>query len=289
MGVIRDYNSNVILDLDKGALTMKKGSINIGNGNFTVDEQGNLYARRGTFAGTLAGAKGTFGGTVQAEDFLDKYGNSMMDLAKEKFTAGYLDLYGLTVTNKSTGAVTFAVGPTGLITINGQVTMGAGSTINWAQVNNQNLHSNPAYSLANNAYNLADDAYYEAELAYDRRTGLTSWPTPSRCRGTSRAPTSTRPRSVPRSSRAASSTARNSTSSPGATSEASTSTALSGAAVTTCWPSNISRATPLSSTFTAPAADTSPLASRRNGIVYFEGIVDFSAADVQGLDLGTGA
>ena len=26
-----------------------------------------------------------------------------------------------------------------------------------------------------------------------------------------------------------------------------------------------------------------------NGIVYFEGIVDFSAADVQGLDLGTGA
>lgn len=66
---------------------------------------------------------------------MDKYGNSMMDLAKEKFTAGYLDLYGLTVTNKSTGAVTFAVGPTGLITINGQVTMGAGSTINWAQVN----------------------------------------------------------------------------------------------------------------------------------------------------------
>lgn len=72
VGVIRDYNSNVILDLDKGTLTMKKGSINIGNGNFTVDEQGNLYARRGTFAGTLAGAKGTFGGTVQAEDFLDQ-------------------------------------------------------------------------------------------------------------------------------------------------------------------------------------------------------------------------
>ena len=27
----------------------------------------------------------------------------------------------------------------------------------------------------------------------------------------------------------------------------------------------------------------------RNGIVYFKGVVDFSAADVQGLDLGTGA
>ena len=230
VGVIRDYNSNVILDLDKGTLTMKKGSINIGNGNFTVDEQGNLYARRGTFAGTLAGAKGTFGGTVQAEDFLDKYGNSMMDLAKEKFTAGYLDLYGLTVTNKNTGAVTFAVGPTGLITINGQVTMGAGSTINWAQVNNQNIQSNPAYSLANNAYNLADDAYYEAELAYDRANRAYKLADSIEMPGTSRAPTSTRPRSVPRSSRAESFMARNSTSSPGAISEASTSTVLSGAA-----------------------------------------------------------
>ena len=150
-----------------GMLTMKKGSINIG-GNFIVDEQGNLTARRGTFAGTLLAAKGTFGGTVQAEDFLDKYGNSMLDMAKEKFTAGYLDLYGLTITNKSTGTVTFSVGPTGLITINGQVTMEAGSTINWAQVSNQNITSNPAYSLANNAYNLADEAYSEAEVAYDR-------------------------------------------------------------------------------------------------------------------------
>lgn len=176
-GVVRDYNSNVVLDLDNGTLTMKKGSINIGNGNFTVDEDGNVYARRGTFAGTLSGANGTFGGqlvaatgdfkgVVQAEDFLDRYGNSMM--TGSKFSSNYLDLYGLTITNKSTGAITFAVSSTGLITINGQVTMGAGSTINWAQVTNQNLTSNPAYTRANDAYNLADDAYYEAELAYAR-------------------------------------------------------------------------------------------------------------------------
>ena len=55
-----------------------------------VDEEGNLTARRGTFAGTLAAAKGTFSGTlvgvdgnfkgvVQASDFLDRAGNSMMD------------------------------------------------------------------------------------------------------------------------------------------------------------------------------------------------------------------
>lgn len=168
VGVIRDYNSNVVLDLDNGILTMKKGSINIGDGNFTVDEQGNMVARRGTFYGTLVAAKGSFGGIVQAEDFLDASGNSMLDLAKEKFTSGYLDLYGLTITNKNTGAVTFAVSSTGLITINGQVTMGAGSTINWAQVTNQNIASNPAYLLANNAYNLADEAYDYADTAYSR-------------------------------------------------------------------------------------------------------------------------
>ncbi|WP_204790677.1 phage tail protein, partial [Oscillibacter sp. CU971] len=88
-GTLKDYGGNFILDFATGKLTMKKGSIDIGNGNFTVDEQGNLYARRGTFAGTLSGAKGTFGGqlvaasgdfkgVVQASDFLDRYGRSMM-------------------------------------------------------------------------------------------------------------------------------------------------------------------------------------------------------------------
>ena len=183
-GVLKDYGGNFSLDFETGKLTMKKGSINIGNGNFTVDEEGNLYARRGTFAGTLSGAKGTFGGqlvaasgdfkgVVQASDFLDRYGRSMM--SGDKFASDYLDLYGLTIRNKNTGAITFAVSSTGVITINGNVTMGAGSSINWAQVTNQNLAYNPAYSLAdsarttaNQAYSLADDAYYEAQAAYNR-------------------------------------------------------------------------------------------------------------------------
>lgn len=183
-GTLKDYGGNFILDFATGKLTMKKGSINIGNGNFTVDEQGNLYARRGTFAGTLSGAKGTFGGqlvaasgdfkgVVQASDFLDRYGRSMM--SGDKFASDYLDLYGLTIRNKNTGETTFAVSSTGVITINGKITMGAGSTINWATVSNQNLAYNPAYSLAdsarttaNQAYSLADDAYYEAQAAYNR-------------------------------------------------------------------------------------------------------------------------
>lgn len=164
-GVLKDVGGNFSLDMKTGTLTMKKGSINIG-GNFIVDEQGNLTARRGTFAGTLLAAKGSFGGVVQAEDFLDPYGNSM--LTGDKFKADYLDLYGLRVTNKSTGVVTFAVNPNGLVTINGSVTMGAGSSINWAQVSNQNINSNPAYSMANDAYNLADEAYDYADDAYSR-------------------------------------------------------------------------------------------------------------------------
>ena len=117
-GVLKDYGGNFSLDFETGKLTMKKGSINIGNGNFTVDENGNLFARRGTFAGTLSGATGTFGGqlvaasgdfkgVVQASDFLDRYGRSMM--SGDKFSSDYLDLYGITIRNRNTGEITFAV------------------------------------------------------------------------------------------------------------------------------------------------------------------------------------
>ena len=182
-GTLRDYDGNFILDFETGKLTMKRGSINIGD-NFTVDEEGNLYARRGTFAGTLAGAKGTFGGqlvaasgdfkgVVQASDFLDRSGNSMM--TGGKFSSEYLDLYGITIRNKDTGETTFAVSSTGAVTINGNITMGSGCTINWAGIYNENLAFNPAYSLAdsangkaNQAYDMASNAYTAANTAYAR-------------------------------------------------------------------------------------------------------------------------
>lgn len=94
----------------------KKGSISIGEYtpgayNFTVDEEGNLYARRGTFAGTLLAAKGTFGGVVQAEDFLDKYGRSMLE--DGRFTSEYLDLYGINVKNRA-GKTVLTINENGL-------------------------------------------------------------------------------------------------------------------------------------------------------------------------------
>ncbi len=160
-GTLKDYGGNFILDFETGKLTMKKGSINIGNGNFTVDEKGNVYARRGTFAGTLSGAKGTFGGVVQAADYLDRYGNSMINGGR--FKSDYLDLYGLTVTNKSTGLTTFKVSTSGEITINGKVTMGYGSTIDWATVGNVNIEDNPAYTLADSAWDKAADAQWDID------------------------------------------------------------------------------------------------------------------------------
>lgn len=74
-GVIQDYNGNVVFDLDTGKLTMKNGSIYLGaydsttkHYKFEVDEDGNVYAGSGVFAGTLAGAKGTFSGSLTAVD-----------------------------------------------------------------------------------------------------------------------------------------------------------------------------------------------------------------------------
>lgn len=155
-GVLKDNGSNFSLDFKTGKLTMKKGSINIGD-NFIVDEAGNVTARKGTFYGNLSGVKGTFSGVVQAEDFLDKYGRSMMD--GDAFSSEYLDLYGLTIRNKTYKNVTFHVDESGNVFINGQVTMGEGSFIDWSGVTNANLSSNPAWSKANSAQNDADLLY----------------------------------------------------------------------------------------------------------------------------------
>ena len=43
------------------------GSINLGNGTFTVDNNGNMYASSGTFSGNITGATGTFSGTIEAD------------------------------------------------------------------------------------------------------------------------------------------------------------------------------------------------------------------------------
>jgi len=132
--------------LDLYGLTIRDKST--GLETFKIDSNGNV-----TMSGTLEAATGNFIGIVQASDFLDHDGNSM--LTGRKFSSNYLDLYGLTVRDIETDAVTFQVDENGKITINGSITMGAGSTIDWAQVGNQNIASNPAYAAAEEAKDLA--------------------------------------------------------------------------------------------------------------------------------------
>lgn len=186
-GRLESTNGNTVFDLDTGELTMRKGSIQLGayrdgHYNFEVDNNGNLYARTGIFAGDLAAAGGTFGGklvaasgdfkgVVQAEDFLDRSGRSMRTAGTDKFSADYLDIYGLTVRNKQTQAVTFKVDGNGNVTINGSVSMGAGSTIDWNAVGHDPL-AGTANQNAANAINAAANAQSIANTAINRLNNL---------------------------------------------------------------------------------------------------------------------
>ena len=52
-GTLKDSGSNTTFNLDNGTLTMKKGSINIGNGTFKVDTSGNLTATSADLKGSI--------------------------------------------------------------------------------------------------------------------------------------------------------------------------------------------------------------------------------------------
>ena len=47
-GVLKDSNSNFVLDLATGQMAMKKGSISLGNGNFSLTDAGLMIMKRGS-------------------------------------------------------------------------------------------------------------------------------------------------------------------------------------------------------------------------------------------------
>lgn len=47
-GVLKAFNNNFLLDLSTGQMTMKKGSINLGSGNFSVTDEGLLTMKKGS-------------------------------------------------------------------------------------------------------------------------------------------------------------------------------------------------------------------------------------------------
>lgn len=186
-------NANFWLDMD-GGLYIKgvidavggifRGSLEVGGSTaFRVDAQGNLKiggtATNPNFSvdanGNLIANTGTFKGTVQGATYKDSSGNIMMN-ANQQFKSDYLCLNGINVGNGQ-----FVVDSAGNVTVSGNIKMGAGSSIDWSQITEQNVsmslayiqatdafnRAGTAYDKAGNAYNLATDAYDYADNAYD--------------------------------------------------------------------------------------------------------------------------
>ena len=186
-------NANFWLDMD-GGLYIKgvidavggifRGSLEVGGSTaFRVDAQGNLKiggtATNPNFSvdanGNLVANSGTFKGTVYGATYKDNNGNIMMN-SSQQFKSDYLSLNGINVGNGQ-----FVVDSAGNVSVSGSIKMGAGSSINWAQVTEQNAsmslayiqatdafnYAGEAYDEAGNAYNLAIDAYDYADYAYD--------------------------------------------------------------------------------------------------------------------------
>lgn len=172
-------NANFWLDMD-GGLYIKgvidavggifRGSLEVGGSTaFRVDAQGNLKiggtATNPNFSvdanGNLVANSGTFKGTVYGATYKDNNGNIMMN-SSQQFKSDYLSLNGINVGNGQ-----FVVDSAGNVSVSGSIKMGAGSSINWAQVTEQNATMSLAYIQANNAFNYAGVAYDEAGNAYD--------------------------------------------------------------------------------------------------------------------------
>jgi hypothetical protein len=143
----------------EGANGTFAGSLQAASGTFAGALQaatgtfgGSLQAATGTFSGELSAATGRFKGIVQASDYQDLSGRSMVT-SQYKFAPDYLELKGINVNNN------FVVDSAGNVTLRGNITM-TGGNITWNSVN-----SDPTIATAQNR---ADNAYNRAESAYSR-------------------------------------------------------------------------------------------------------------------------
>lgn len=154
-GQVLSTSTHILLDPDKGfgigtypVIDPNTGTWNDSYAKFWVDMQGNVHIKgrlegvdgifsgelsgaTGTFAGDISAASGTFTGTIRASHYLDSNGNDMF--TNNKFGADWLNLKGLTITN-SNNVTTFSVDSNGNVSVNGDITLGPGTTITWDQV-----------------------------------------------------------------------------------------------------------------------------------------------------------
>jgi hypothetical protein len=109
-------NNNVKFWVDADGNVHFKGTLEGASGRFS----GELVAATGTFSGSLSAATGTFRGIVQASDFRDLNGNSMMSAGTYKFSPDYLTLKGLTIRNSS-NQVTLNIDSNGNVSLSGSI------------------------------------------------------------------------------------------------------------------------------------------------------------------------
>ena len=130
----------------------KQGNLSIGgtatNPNFYVDANGNMKAKSADIKGRVDASSLYIGGK---NILTNTSGSNHLATGSSKIDSDYLDLYGITIRNKNTNGVTFQVSDSGVVTINGNITMGAGSVINWATVDQSG--ENPQVTSLRNTVN----------------------------------------------------------------------------------------------------------------------------------------
>lgn len=142
-GIIADAMATKTLS----AFTIDGGSINIGNGNFTVDSNGNLVAKSGTFSGTLKAT--TLRGNIEA------------DADSDSWLLGC----GISIGNNPTkNSGNFYVDTDGNVTMKGNINMSDGK-ITWSS-NNTPVQVRYSIDGVNWHITLADTDYY-AQYSYD--------------------------------------------------------------------------------------------------------------------------
>lgn len=144
-GSIKDANSNTVFNLSTGALTMKKGSININNGQFQVDTSGNLTANSATIKGTIFSGYSS-GYWVE----LDTTGKMKGGYGSNQY--GYIDYSG-SCTDLSTGNVWHGIQiQGGMLRISTQyITVARSSSVSTTSTHAGNGTLNYISSIVNNS------------------------------------------------------------------------------------------------------------------------------------------
>lgn len=163
--------SGTEFDLSDGSITSK---------NFAIDSDGNVYLRKNINIGLNADGGYNFtvdsSGNVNVAGTLDakilKFNGKPVLTSDNKVSAKYLELKGITIIDNS-GKVTFQVDSNGNVTVQGNITMGSGSSISWSNITGVPTTVTNAYDRANTAYNQASSALDTANSVSNQVSGWT--------------------------------------------------------------------------------------------------------------------